>query len=266
MLFRSVKDGKDEKIFLENLLPFVKSEIGADFIIPANTGIFNFFPNNSLHCKFGTYIINLELSEVELFQNIHSKHRNVIRKAQKDNLTVHYGNYYIEDCYRLIKETFSRQGLLPPSLEYIQKLNKLEDNVLFAVVKDKSDIQGVAIFIWKKYTSCYYLHGGSIRTPHSGAMNLLHWETILLMKKKSVKHYDFVGGRISNEAESRLEGIQRFKSRFGGEFCIGYLWKYPLNKFKYRLYILLIKFCFKYIKHDKYEGDAIDQERRKGNF
>ena len=61
------------------------------------------------------------------------------------------------------------------------------------------------------------MYGGSIEKPHTGAMNLLHWECIKYFKSKGVKKYDFVGARDSVDEDSKIKGIQRFKERFGGE-------------------------------------------------
>lgn len=255
-----------EKIFLDKALPFFKSSTRADYIISTNTSIFNVYPKDSLYCKFGSYILNLEKTEDELFSGLHSKHRNVIRKAEKEGLVVLHGKEYLVDCYNLINETFSRQGMLSPTLEYIQQLSNLNESISFTIVKFGDEIHGCAIFLWNKNHSCYYLYGGSVKQSHSGAMNLLHWETILRMKKNEVKYYDFVGGRLNPEEGSRLEGIQRFKLRFGGEFVIGYLWKYTFNNFKYKLYSNLLSGYFKYIRGEKHEGDVIDQERKRGNF
>ncbi|MCE5319780.1 MAG: peptidoglycan bridge formation glycyltransferase FemA/FemB family protein [Bacteroidales bacterium] len=259
------KDIDEEKIFLEEALEFIKKNIRADFISTTNTGIFNSYPNGSMYCKFGSYILDLRKTEDELFTLLHSKHRNVIRKAQKDGLLVFSGKEYLGDCYNLINETFSRQGLIAPTYEYVQQLSCLNENVFFSIVKAGNEIQGSAIFIWNKNHSCFYLHGGSTEHPHSGAMNLLHWETILQMKKNGVKFYDFVGGRINPKEGSRLEGIQRFKSRFGGDFEIGYLWKYPFSNIKYKIYSFLLTIYFKYYKGENYEGDVIDQEQKAGN-
>jgi lipid II:glycine glycyltransferase (peptidoglycan interpeptide bridge formation enzyme) len=255
-----------EKIFLDNALQFFKNTIRADYIISTNTSIFNSYPKGSLYCKFGSYLLDLEKPEDMLFLGLHSKHRNVIRKAEKEGLVVLYGKEYLVDCYNLINETFSRQGMLSPTIEHIRRLSNLNESISFTIVKFGNEIHGCAIFLSNKNHSCYYLYGGSVKHPHSGAMNLLHWQAILRMKKNGVKYYDFVGGRINPEEGSRLEGIQRFKLRFGGEFVIGYLWKYTFNNFKYKLYSILLLGYFKFIRGEKHEGDVIDQERKRGNF
>ena len=112
---------------------------------------------------------------------------------------------------------------------------------------------------------CDELHKNGIKVVLDGvfnAMNLLHWSAMKLMKERGVKYYDFVGARINPDEGSKYEGIQRFKSRFGGELKKGYLWKMPLNKFKYKLFCWLVA-----AKQGRnYCGDVIDQERKRGNY
>ena len=88
-------------------------------------------------------------------------------------------------------------------------------------------------------------------------MNLLHWEAIKYFKEKGIKRYDFVGARISPEKGSKLEGIQRFKSRFGPTLKRGYLWKKNINPLKTNLYNFLVL-----IKTLNCKGDVVDQERK----
>ena len=61
---------------------------------------------------------------------------------------------------------------------------------------------------------------------------------------------------------SKLEGIQRFKERFGGELKKGFIWKYPVNGLKYFLFQIFTR-VFYLIKFQKYEGDIIEQERKR---
>ena len=82
---------------------------------------------------------------------------------------------------------------------------------------------------------------------------------MLEFKKMGVREYDFMGARLNVEKGSKLEGIQRFKSRFGGELKKGYLWKYEINPIKTKTIYFLQKVIFK-LKGQDYKGDAIDQE------
>lgn len=133
-------------------------------------------------------------------------------------------------------------------------------------MKNGEEIQGCAVLLWRTGSSSYYLHGGSCSHPHSGALNFLHWEAIKKMKARGVLKYDFVGARVSPEPGSKLEGIQRFKSRFGGEMKVGYMWRYVNRPLRYKLYTLMLNSYMKYVKHDNTFSDIIKEERAKGNY
>lgn len=253
-----------EREFLDRAADFIRRNVKIDFIaVPSATALFNAYPSGSVYCRFGTYIIDLSQAEELLFSNLHAKHRNVIKKAQKDGVEIKVGHEYFDECVGLIKSTLDRQNMLSLPKETFRKLkDSLGPNIDFWIASLNGEIQGSALIIWNKDHSSYYLAGGSSSSPHSGSMNLLHWEAIKLMKSRGVKFYNFVGARIKPEEGSRLEGIQRFKSRFGSTMETGYLWKMPVNKLKYRSYYIgahLIAF----IRNKKYHGDVIDQEKNK---
>lgn len=82
---------------------------------------------------------------------------------------------------------------------------------------------------------------------------------MLDLKKEGVKKYDFMGARINVEIGSKLEGIQRFKSRFGGELKRGFLWKYIYKPYKVKMIYAIQNLRYK-LRGQNYLGDAIDQE------
>lgn len=254
---------EEQKKFYNDAITVIKKQYSIDEIANINTSPTVVYPQDSVYCKFGSYIIDLTQSEEELFSGLHSKHRNVVRKAEKDGLIVDFGPQYLEECAKLMDDTFKRQNGYSNASKELQTLMKLNDHCDFWVVKDGNELQGCAILLWDKYSS-YYLHGGSASHTHSGAMNLLHWKAILKMKERGVHYYDFVGARLNPEEGSKLEGIQRFKSRFGGPMKVGYLWRVDLKPFKMKLYRFLMSTYFK-LKGAAY-SDIIDTERAKGNY
>lgn len=257
--------GDDKQVFINKAINLLCKQYNVDVINTLNTNPMNVYPEGAYYCKFGSYILDLSQSEDELFAGLHSKHRNVIRKAEKDGLCVESGPQYWEDCYLLIKGTYERQGKYFGSKSSYSDLLKLKDNVDFWIVKSQDSIQGCAILFWDSYSS-YYMHGGSAEHTHSGAMNYLHWKAILKMKERGVRYYDFVGARLNPDEGSKLEGIQRFKSRFGGPMHVGYMWRYTNHPLKMRLYNIIYKLYFKWIKGDHTIKDIITEEREKGNF
>lgn len=260
------EDSAGKQQFIEGAVEELCRKENPDAILTLNTAICSVHPEKAEYCKFGSYIIDLQKTEDEIFAEIHSKHRNVIRKAEKDGLTVDFGPQYADVCYEQIKETYERQQRVAYTKEHFEKLKKLGENVDYWVVKSGEEVQGCAVLLWSKGFSSYYLHGGSGPHPHGGAMNLLHWEAIRKMKERGVLKYDFVGARVNPEPGSKLEGIQRFKSRFGGEMKVGYMWRYVNRPFRYKLYTLMLNSYMKYVKHDNTFSDIIKEERAKGNY
>lgn len=253
--------------FLDEMVRYVKANMKVSHILSTNTAIFDVHPTDSLYCKFGTYLVDLSQNEEDLFKNLHSKHRNVVRKAQTDGISVEHGQDQASNAVKLMKDTFDRQNKVSsfgPSL--IRQMEPLGDMVDYWVAKDsEGNLQGSAILLWNKGNSCYYMHGGSVAHTKPGAMNLLMWEAMKCMKERGVKWFDFVGARITTESGSKLEGIQRFKSRFGATMKIGYMFRIVVNKPYYWLYNLAVNVAYLFLVH-KMPTDMIKEERGKGNL
>ena len=250
--------------FLNNVILYLKAKKIADFILMNHvTALFDVVPIGCKFCTFGSYVLDLNLSEDELFAALHTKHRNVIRKAQKDGIVIKEGKAYKSECIKLVCDTLKRQGITPPSADYYSRIgDSLKKYCDYWIALDiNGNPQGSAILVWSEGSFAYYLFGGSCKNPHTGAINLLQWEAILKMKERGVLKYDFVGARISPEAGSKYEGIQRFKSRFGGELIQGYLWKMSLNNIKYNLYVFMVS--IRNILRGRRIKDIIDQECEK---
>jgi len=245
---------EDEKEFLNLAISEIKQDGKIDFISQPKTNVvFDTFPDGAIYSPFGSYTVDLSLDEEQLFKNIHTKHKNVIKRAIKNGVTVKFGYEVFDDAYDTISGTLSRNNM---SIIEKQKLLRLYDtnskNFLVGCSYLKGKPQGAAIILYDNQKG-YYFWGGTSEDLSLGANNLLHWEIIKKLKSLCVKYYDFVGARI-NTNDERLLGIQRFKSRFGATLNQGYLWKYPIKKWKYELFMMLYKYKMK-------KGDIIDQEK-----
>jgi len=254
-----------KEIFLEDVINVIKDKIKIDFIAMQHvTSLFDLVPKNSKACNFGSYIIDLTKPEDVLLSEMHSKHRNVVNKAFRCKLVVSNSINHKMECIHIIEQTMQRQNLSIPNLRSYSLLEQEKDGgVEYWTVWENDKIQGAAILLWS-YSSSYYMFGGSIVNGHNGAMNLLHWEAIKKMKERGVLLYDFVGARLNPEIGSKYEGIQRFKERFGGTLKTGFLWEMPIKKFKYNLYIYVIKLMAR-IKNKPYVGNIIVQEINRAN-
>jgi hypothetical protein len=233
-----------------------------DFIHqPSTNVVFNTYPDNSTFSPFGTYQLDLLSSEKFLWDNIHPKHRNVIRNAEKNEVQIYKGLCNKDVTYRLLKDTMNRSEMsFPEKKIYNELIDSLGNYVEIFVAFKGKEPQGCAVIPYSEFCA-YYLWGGSSSNPFQGSMNLLQWEIIKHFKSIGVKKYDFVGARISPDEGSRLEGIQRFKVRFGAIMRTGYLWKYVCNPVNYKLYKSASK--IKNWNKKSPSEDIIDQEIKK---
>ena len=252
-----------QKFFLNEVVKLSKS-LDIDFIYqPYAFAIFEEIPDNVVSVPFGSYKVDLTKDEDELFKNLHSKHRNVIRKAEKNGLEVFSGIEYKDECYNLIKDTLLRQHQPYLSKNALDEMcDALGDSIEFYIIKNSNKLEGSAIIIYNQHEAYYFLAGSDKKTS-AGAMNLLVWKIMLEMKIKGVKSFDFVGARVKPQKGSKFEGIQRFKSRFGSTLKEGYLWKVPVKPLKYKLFRFVTWLYYK-VKNKNYMGDIIDQELRNG--
>jgi hypothetical protein len=258
--FGVVVSQESEKEFLNQCIKKL-SELQVDFCEePPPHAVFRVYPDSSIYAPFGSYIVDLERkTELQLWSDLNSKHRNVILNARKKGVEIRIGDskdYFTVYC--MLVETMKRSNL--PFISngaFMKLIDSLGDNVVIFVAYFQSEPIGCGVFPYSKH-SAYYQYGGSVSSPVLGAMNLLHWEAIKYFKCRNVKRYDFVGARLQPKLGSKLEGIQRFKRRFGATMEIGFLWKIPIT-YKYYLYVLLIK-----IKNFGFK-DIIDQEKKREN-
>ncbi|MDL1984831.1 MAG: peptidoglycan bridge formation glycyltransferase FemA/FemB family protein [Deltaproteobacteria bacterium] len=248
-------DIEEEKSFLNSAIEYFRT-IEADMIIPATTNtIFRTFPDGADAAPYGTYIIDLTQTEEILWSNLHSKHRNVIRKATKSEVEIQSGIEYLRTAYELIRDTLKRSKLGFMSYMALKRfVLGLDNNVKIFVANHQGVTQGCAIVPFSSY-GAYYLYGGSVPRPITGSNNLLQWEAIRQFRELGVCRYDFVGARISPEKGSKQEGLTMFKQRFGGELVQGYLWKYSLNWLKFAVYSMAVRL--------QRGGDIVDYERHK---
>lgn len=247
--------------FLDSVINYFKNK-KIDFIFQPQTNvIFNTIPKLSIATRFGTYQINLSLDIEYLWKNVHSKHRNVIRNAEKNGIRIEHGIQYKDQAYIIIHSTLTRS-----SINFIKKenydffLSQMGNNVEIFIAFQNEKPQCASIMPYSHNTA-YYLWAGNNKEAILGSMNLLVWNALLFFKQKGVKIFDLFGARINPEPGSKLEGIQRFKERFGSEMRIGYLWKYIYNPLKYYIYIFLARIKSK--NFILYKGDIIDQELNK---
>ena len=199
----------------------ISAKQGGDVVIPPTVNtVFRTYPDGAMAAPYGSHIIDLSQGEEKLWSKVHSKHRNVIRNATKKGVIIKSGPEYIETAYNLAKESFSRSAngfmgkmRLEARMDYEsfrRQVIGFGEYVKVFVAEYEGSAQACVVIPFSQHCA-YYMHGGSIDNPLTGAMNLLQWESIRMFSEQGVKYYDFCGARIDPEKGSKAEGIIKYK-------------------------------------------------------
>jgi hypothetical protein len=255
---------EQEKAFLNSAVERLRS-MNVDVIVPATfNSLFRTFPDRALVAPYGNVVVDLNQSEELLWQAVHHKHRNVIRNARRQGVTIKSGIEHMDTAYELTVASLLRSARSPLErrrvsarmnyADFGRLVRGLGENVRVLIADHDGVAQSAAVIPYSGH-SAYYMHGGTITKPVTGASNLLQWEAIRLFREMGVERYNFFGVRVAPERGSKAEGIRKFKERFGGNFVSGFMWKLPVGRVKYALYELASRV--------RSGGDVVDQERRR---
>lgn len=264
-----IKQGSSCKLFLDEVCATLKNTFHVQWVnqTPASA-FFEDYPTGSKFIPFGSHVIDLSHSEDELWQNVHSKHRNVIKKAEKDGVEIRYGlsEELIEDYNSIDILTWSRSNKRAISIDRLKKtILPLGSNAIVYMAYLDNIPQSGAIFYYNRQM-CYYMYGANKDNPHTGSGNLLQWKAILDMKSRGVLKYSFVGCRINEDEDSKYHGIQRFKERFGGSLIQGYMFKIDFSPLMRKMFDMLVSLRSVITEHRFISNkDVIDQEIHKWN-
>jgi hypothetical protein len=254
-------DTQQEKIFCETFLNLVRKENYAHRIVqPLNQCLFQVFPKNSTHVAFGSYRLLLaEKTEEQLLQNM-PRYRNPISQTEKLSPIIKTGVAELSNFYSLYKETMLRSGAFAISYKQLNKeVTALGDYCLIANVYINQELQGGLFIAFTNYCA-YYLHGASSQTKEAqGAIKYLHFKMMSYLRDKGVSYYDFVGARLSENVSEKIQGIQDFKRRFGGELIKGVLWKADISPLRCKIQDTLLQLKCS-LKGNAFPKDIIDQE------
>jgi len=167
-----------------------------------------------------TVLIDLRLSEDQLWQNLYGKNRTDIRKAEKNDLEVIFSDHnHIYADWLLKKENKQQkekkyQGLPAALSKSYGEYSSPDQGVYTAFAVEKgahSPLAGIVI-----------LRHGNAATYHIGwngregrkrrALNFLLWQMMLKLKQSGVQIFDLGGINTAKGAD-----IARFKLSFGGD-------------------------------------------------
>jgi hypothetical protein len=197
--------------------------------------------------EFNIAIIDLQKTEDELWADVHSKHRNVIRKAEKENVIIKAVDS-LNEFIKLMESTYESQKNKAPNYEFIKKYYAVlkANNAVSIFIAYHNEIPLIGAFVTKLGNTAYYAFGGSTNNS-LGAGNLLQWHIMKQLKSENISFYNL--GQVAKEDdESNLKfskGISSFKRRFGVFEKPGISEKYILRPTANWLWNLLVKVLIK---------------------
>lgn len=156
----------------------------------------------------------------ELMASFHSKTRYSIRAALKSGATFRLGNFSDLPAFQaLLVQTAKRDGFTARPLEYFENMFKClpEEYVKLILIEYEGKIiAGSVLIIYGD--KAWHLYGASDENFRDKMPNfLMQWEMIRLCIKCGCKLYDMRGVAGEKDKTKPLEGLFRFKKRFGGE-------------------------------------------------
>lgn len=185
--------------------------------------------------KFGeTNMVDLSLNEDKIFNTvIHSKRRNMIRKANKSGVSTK--TFDTEEGLRqfwpILEELHIKLGYNNYTYKYYDEIFKYyrgkKQALILIAYKDKKPISGVFIMGNKNYMH-YYKGAGIFDIKNEGQGELLQWEAIKVSKSLGAKYYD-----LCNLNKIKLPAIYRFKTGFSQD--IYQYSKFSINSSGYKI-------------------------------
>ena len=187
-------------------------------------------------------------SDEALLKEFNQLWRRNIKKAENSEVKVEVaGTEKLAVFHELYKETAKRDGFYPRPLNYFKKMfenlnTELSEIRLYLAFQNEVPL---AATIWIKVKNrVWYSYGASANEGREfKPSNAIQWQMIKDARESGSEIYDFRGISDSLDQNNRLFGLLRFKLGTGGS-VIKYIgeWDLVLNKFIYRLFMLLLKY------------------------
>ena len=165
---------------------------------------------------------------------ISTQNRNIIRKCQKNNLSIQINRDY-EEFIKMYEETMDKVGadsFYFFGKEYYDFIRNNCNCTLLSVTDGKETI-AAAIFMGYGNYFHYHLSGSKKDALRLSPNNLLLWEAIQYAQKHGYKKMHF-GGGLSDSTEDNLF---KFKSRFSKNYADFYIGKRIHNQEVYKILI-----------------------------
>ena len=161
---------------------------------------------------YGVGLFTLPASAQDLEAAIHSKSRNLVRKARKAGVEV-APEPGVETLLPLLNASFRRSGLEPRDAEYVRR--SFESQACEVLVARLKGIP-IAALMWHPFgTLGRYMFHGRTDGDTAGASNLLLLEMFRRGIEKGVRLFHAGDVALDREKDEKLLSITHFKERMG---------------------------------------------------
>lgn len=174
-----------------------------------------------------TVAINLDQTMDEVWKNeIHSKNRNVIRKAEKAGCIFVVDDHFehLQEFINLYDSTMdklSADGFYYFDEAYYEHLKRgITDSFLGCVQNSDGQIISAAIFMYSGPYGHYHLSGSDRSQLAISPNNFMLWQAAIELQKRGVKRFH-LGGGINGDEDNSLYQFKRRFSKDTCQFCIG---------------------------------------------
>lgn len=174
-----------------------------------------------------TVYINTAESEQEIWMNqISSKNRNMIRKAERNGLE-YKAEYEFESLKEFIKlYNATMERLNAEAFYYFDKryyknfVENLKGKAFLGTVRKDGKLICGALFMYSEVYGHYHLEGSDYRYSGLAANNLLLWKTSLEFHRLGVKEFH-LGGGYNSDVDNSLLKFKKSFSKNMKDFSIG---------------------------------------------
>ena len=164
--------------------------------------------------------------EETIWQNLTSKNRNMIRKAQKEGLKVFWGRdpQIIQSFIQIYNETMDKDAA--SDYYYFDKafyesiLEDLKHNAIWFYSMKDEEIAAISIFMFCNGQMHYHLSGSKRKFSSFAPTNLLLYEAAVWASKNGYKTLH-LGGGVGAAKDSLYKFKKAFSRNEDSAFCIG---------------------------------------------
>lgn len=168
-----------------------------------------------------TWILPLNQEDVDLLKNMNQNHRNLIRRADRDGITVKSSEEVLDVkiLHKLLQETATKHKFTPFSLKYLENefkvfQNRGEAKLYFAY--HEGDLLAATMVIFHGNSAVYRHSASSTVKAKMPSSYAIQWEAIKEAQKRGLKYYNFWGIAPEGKKKHPFYGITHFKKGFGG--------------------------------------------------